>query len=172
MKRIITTIAALLLLHIAVVAQNIAGVTIDNLSMKRSGEYMTIKMDIDLHSLSVKADRATVITPMLVSTTDSIALEAMALYGRNRYYQYIRNNTPLVADGKGNNYRASEAPRAIDYSVVVPYQAWMDGAYLKVERKEYGCCHKLLARESIGIGLYKELVFSPLYVYVRPCPRK
>lgn len=172
MKRIITTIAALLLLHIAVVAQNITGVTIDNLSMKRSGEYMTIKMDIDLHSLSVKADRATVITPMLVSTTDSIALEAMALYGRNRYYQYIRNNTPLVADGKGNNYRASEAPRAIDYSVVVPYQAWMDGAYLKVERKEYGCCHKLLARESIGIGLYKELVFSPLYVYVRPLPEK
>ena len=168
MKRIITTISAILLLQIAVWAQNIAGVTIDNLNMKRSGEYMSIKMNIDLHLLRVKADRATVITPMIVSATDSVALEAVALYGRNRYYQYIRNNTPLVADGKGNNYRASDAPKTIDYSVVVPYQAWMDGAHLKVERREYGCCHKLLARESMGIGLYKEIIFTPQYIYVRP----
>ncbi len=165
MRRIITTIAALIILHTMVVAQNITGVTIDQLNMKRSGQFMTIKMNIGLESLKVRVDNATVIAPMLVGQTDSVALESLAIYGRNRYYQYIRNNTPLVAEGKGSNYRASEIPDTMTYQVIVPYQPWMDGACLKVERREYGCCHKLLNKESVGLGYYQELKFSPQFIF-------
>ena len=165
MRRIITTIAALIILHTMVVAQNITGVTIDRLNMKRSGQFMTIKMNIGLESLKVRVDNATVIAPMLVGQTDSVALESLAIYGRNRYYQYIRNNSPLVAEGKGGNYRASEVPDTMTYQVIVPYQPWMDGACLKVERREYGCCHKLLNKESVGLGYYQELKFAPKFIF-------
>lgn len=149
-------------------AQNVDGFKVDNLEMKRKGEYMGVKMNVDLSSLDVASNRAVLFTPVIVNGKDSLELSSVGVYGRSRYYYYVRNDKSIIADGGGKSFRASECPETMDYSVMVPYAKWMDGSHLFLHRSEYGCCNKVLGEQFAQLASYKERVFAPQYVYVRP----
>lgn len=110
MKRTIFFLSLLLgtspLLH----AQEIDGVTVGNLKMDWNGEYLVVEMDVELSRLEVEANRAVLLTPRLVNGADSADLPAVGIYGRRRYYYYVRNGASMLSGDGETSFKAAENP--------------------------------------------------------------
>ncbi len=145
------------------------GVSISDLKLERDGRYLSVDMLLDLKNLKVSRNRAVLLTPRLVNGKDSIDLPSIGIYGRQRYYFYVRNGKSLLTGNDEMTYRASEKPATIAYNKVIPYQKWMNGATLALYRCDYGCCNTLLAEQNGLLGRHAEREeFFPQLVYVRP----
>jgi len=144
------------------------GIAVNNWQITQSGRYLNIDMLLDLSDLNVEPNRAVLITPILSNGSESIKLKAVGIYGRTRYYQYLRSAGDNMISGNGEMiYKASERPDSIAYSQAIPYNEWMNGAVLRLERKEYGCCGKAetLAENTLGKHIGK---WFPELVYLTP----
>ena len=142
-------------------------VCVDRFEVARHGKYLTVEMAVDLSELRVKSNRAVVLTPRLVNGKDSLDLPSIGIYGRRRYYYYVRNGVSTISGKDEISRRASRKIKAVDYHNPVIYQEWMDGAELRFHRSDWGCCHTVLARYDGMLGQYEE-AFFPELVYIRP----
>ena len=167
MKRILFILLAMSALTVTVEAQSVDGAKVENLRMKRNDGFLAVNMDIDFSSLDVSSNSAVLFTPVIVNGEDSTELSSVGFYGRRRYYYYVRNDKSIIA-AEGKSYRASERPQELEYRVVIPYEKWMDGAYLLLQRSDYGCCNKVVGEQFSKLGIFKERLFSPKFRYVRP----
>lgn len=143
------------------------GVAVGDLDMAHSGDYMVVNMTLGLKKLDVDVNRAVLLTPRLVNGSDSLELPSVGIYGRRRYYFYIRNNESMLSGKKEKSFRASEKPENMAYHNIVPYSSWMNGARLMIHRSDYGCCNTLLAEYDGMLGRHAE-AFFPQLVYVHP----
>lgn len=143
------------------------GVSVENLRMERNGGYIAIDMLWDLSGLDVDDNRAVLLTPRLVNGNDSLDLQSVGVYGRRRYYFYVRNGESMLTGKNEKNYKVSEKPDTIEYHNMVPYTEWMNGSVLSLHRSDYGCCNTLLAEQNGMLGRHTE-TFFPQLVYVRP----
>ena len=173
MKRTIFILTALLGMGstLETVAQNAGeitpGVSVTKFSMDREGKYLAVDMELDIDSLEVESNRAVLLTPRLVNGTDSLDLPSVGIYGRRRYYYYLRNGMGSISGETETVYRASERPDMVEYGNLAEYRDWMDGATLKFHRSDWGCCHGLLAEYDGIIGRHHE-AFFPELVFVQP----
>lgn len=135
--------------------------------MEHSGNYLSLDMELDLSDLDVNSNRAVLLTPRLVNGNDSIELSSVGIYGRKRYYYYLRNGINVLTDNEASSYRSKERPESVTYSKVMPYSDWMDGATLKLYRCDYGCCQDILAEYEGLLGRHDE-AFFPELVFVQP----
>ena len=142
------------------------GVSVGDLNMERNGGYMVVDMTLDLKELDVDGNRAVLLTPRLVNGNDSLDLQSVGIYGRRRYYFYVRNGESMLA-GDEQSFKASEKPDDIAYHYIAPYAEWMNGARLSLHRSDYGCCSTLLAEQDGELGHHVE-AFFPELVYVCP----
>lgn len=142
-------------------------VSIDTFAIDRNGKYLTVEMNVNLEALKVDANRAVLLTPRLVNGEDSLSLSSIGIYGRQRYYYYIRNGINTITGDAEKSFRASDKPSHIDYDTNVPFEQWMDGAVLKLYRSDWGCCHKILAQYDGELGQYQE-AFFPELIFVQP----
>lgn len=153
------------------VAQNtkdiLPGVSVGNLNMNREGKYLTVEMDVDLAALDVDANRAVLLTPRLVNGADSLDLPAIGIYGRRRYYYYVRNGISTISGESEKSFRASDKPDNVAYSNLAEYSDWMNGATLKFHRSDWGCCQQILAEYEGIVGRHHE-AFFPELVFVQP----
>ena len=145
----------------------IPGVSIENFNMNREGKYLTVEMNLDLNKLNVDANRAVLLTPRLVNGTDSLDLPSVGIYGRRRYYYYVRNGIGSISGENETVYRVSDKPDNVAYNNLAEYEAWMDGATLKFHRSDWGCCHEILAEYEGIVGRHRE-AFFPELVFVQP----
>ena len=145
----------------------IPGVSIENFNMNREGKYLTVEMNLDLNKLNVDANRAVLLTPRLVNGTDSLDLPSVGIYGRRRYYYYVRNGIGSISGENETLYRVSDKPDNVAYNNLAEYEAWMDGATLKFHRSDWGCCHEILAEYEGIVGRHRE-AFFPELVFVQP----
>ncbi len=144
-------------------------VSVEGFKMERNGQYMAVDMTLRLSDLDVAGNRAVLLTPCFVHGKDSLALPSVGIYGRRRYYYYMRNDGRLLSGRAEEGYRARRKPDAVAYSKVFPYEEWMNGATLSLYRTEYGCCNTQLSEQNGLLGDYAEaFVFFPELVYVRP----
>lgn len=143
------------------------GVAVSDFKMERNGGYMAVDMMLDLSDLDIESNRAVLLTPRLVNGTDSLDLPAIGIYGRRRYYFYVRNGESMLSGSDEQSYKVSEKPDSLLYNKVMPYEEWMNGATLSLHRDDYGCCHTLLAEQSGMLGRHVE-AFFPSLVYVSP----
>lgn len=143
------------------------GVSIENLRMERNGGYIAIDMLWDLSGLDVDDNRAVLLTPRLVNGNDSLDLQSVGVYGRRRYYFYVRNGESMLSGKDEKSYKASEKPDTIEYRNMVPYAKWMNGSVLSLHRSDYGCCSTLLTEQNGRVGRHTE-VFFPELVYMHP----
>ncbi|RGN38256.1 DUF3868 domain-containing protein [Bacteroides oleiciplenus] len=143
------------------------GVFVENLGMECNGGYIAIDMLWDLSGLDVDDNRAVLLTPRLVNGNDSLDLKSVGVYGRRRYYFYVRNGESMLSGKDEKSYKASEKPDTIEYHNMVPYAEWMNGSMLSLHRSDYGCCNTLLAERNGMLGRHTE-TFFPELVYVRP----
>lgn len=145
----------------------IPGVSTENFNMNREGKYLTVEMNLDLNKLNVDANRAVLLTPRLVNGTDSLDLPSVGIYGRRRYYYYVRNGIGSISGENETVYRVSDKPDNVAYNNLAEYEAWMDGATLKFHRSDWGCCHEILAEYEGIVGRHRE-AFFPELVFVQP----
>lgn len=143
------------------------GISVENLRMGRNGGYIAVDMLWDLSGLDVDDNRAVLLTPRLVNGNDSLDLKSVGVYGRRRYYFYVRNGESMLSGKDEKSYKASEKPDTIEYHNMVPYAEWMNGSVLSLHRSDYGCCNTLLAERNGMLGRHTE-TFFPKLVYVRP----
>lgn len=173
MKRTIFILATLLGIGnvLKTVAQNTKditlGVSIKSFNINREGKYLTVKMNLDLNKLDVDANRAVLLTPRLVNGTDSLDLPAVGIYGRRRYYYYVRNGIGSISGESETIYRASSKPDSMAYNNLAEYEKWMDGAMLKFHRSDWGCCHEIVAEYEGILGRHRE-AFFPELIFVQP----
>ena len=155
----------------AVVAQDkkdiTPGVSVENFNMSREGKYLTVEMNLDINELDVDANRAVLLTPRLVNGADSIDLPSVGIYGRRRYYYYVRNGIGSISGSSETIYRASGKPNNVAYSNLAEYEDWMDGATLKFYRSDWGCCQEIVAEYEGILGRHRESFFPEL-IFVRP----
>ena len=153
------------------VAQNAGeitpGVSITKFKMDREGKYLAVDMELDIDSLDVESNRAVLLTPRLVNGTDSLDLPSVGIYGRRRYYYYLRNGMGSISGEDETVYRAADKPGNVEYGNLAEYRDWMNGATLKVHRSDWGCCHELLAEYDGIVGRHHE-AFFPELVFVQP----
>lgn len=170
MKKILYILIVLLGTGTVTRAQNrqtiVNGVSVGELTMEHDGGYMTVEMKLDLADLDVDGNRAVLLTPRLSNGSDSLNLPSVGIYGRRRYYFYMRNGESMLTGKDELSYMASEKPDVIAYHNILPYAAWMNGAVLSLHRSDYGCCNTLIAEEDGRLGRYA--IFSPNLLYVRP----
>ena len=143
------------------------GVSIENFNMNREGKYLTVEMNLDLNKLNVDANRAVLLTPRLVNGTDSLDLPSVGIYGRRRYYYYVRNGIGSISGENETVYRVSDKPNNVAYNNLAEYESWMDGATLKFRRSDWGCCHEILVEYEGIVGRHRE-AFFPELVFVQP----
>ena len=173
MKRTIFILATLLGMGnmSGVVAQNIEniipGVSIENFNMNRNGKYLTVEMELHLSALDVDANRAVLLTPRLVNGADSLDLPAIGIYGRRRYYYYIRNGISAISGESEKSFRVSKKPEQLEYNNPILYEDWMNGATLKFHRSDWGCCQEILAEYEGIVGRHRE-AFFPELIFVQP----
>ena len=176
MKKIVYILSALWGIVAAAEAQTapnmrkqdiVNGVSVENLRIEHNGRYISIDMLWNLSKLDVDNNRAVLLTPRLVNGNDSVDLQSVGIYGRQRYYFYVRNGESMLSDKNEKSYKHSEKPDTIEYHNMVSYAEWMNGSVLSLHRSDYGCCHTLLAEQNGMLGQYTE-TFFPELVYVRP----
>lgn len=175
MKKTLYILAILLGMSTATQAQNkktvVDGVSVSDFKMERNGAYMAVDMALGLEDLDVDGNRAVLLTPRLVNGSDSLDLPSIGIYGRRRYYFYVRNGESMLSSKDEKSFKASEMPDNIAYHHIVSYTDWMNGARLSLHRSDYGCCNTLLAEQEGDLGRYKE-AFFPTLVYVQPAAER
>lgn len=145
----------------------IPGVSIENFNMNRNGKYLTVEMEMDLAELDVNSNRAVLLTPRLVNGADSLDLPSIGIYGRRRYYYYVRNGISAISGESEKSFRASKKPGKLEYDNPIPYEEWMNGATLKFHRSDWGCCQEILAEYEGELGRHREMFFPEL-IFVQP----
>lgn len=145
----------------------IPGVSVDDFDISRNGKFLTVEMEVGLNKLDVNSNRAVLLTPRLVNGEDSVDLPSIGIYGRRRYYYYMRNGISTITGESEISFRESQRPSLLKYDSNVPYEDWMDGATLRLYRSDWGCCHKLLAEYEGDLGKHSETFFPPL-VFEQP----
>ena len=133
MKKLIV-IAALLASSVVVNAQEIK-----NLELKRQGDWMSVKMDLDMTGALPGANETVIITPELRHGRYAQALKPVGVYSRNQWYYYQRSGQSASGTDEFA-FRKSQVPGVLNYAAMVPYRTWMDGSKLYLVRDSKGCC--------------------------------
>ena len=148
--------------------KDIEGVSTHNATVKRDGSNVLIEMDLDLSSLKVKSTEAVLLTPYLVNGEDSLALPSVGVYGRQRYYYYLRKDKMISGEDETTITSGSNA-EVIPYHATTPYKDWMNNSRLVLGRGGYSCCEKhsgdqsseLLSRVLWGPDVPRLIYVSP-----------
>lgn len=162
MKRTILGIAAAAGFCLTATAQKttiVSDVSVDKLNTERSGSLMVVNMNIDMSALDVDANRAVLLTPRIVNGADSVELSSIGVYGRRRYYYYVRNGESMLSGKDETVYRASSRPDTMTYRCIVPYRDWMDNSTLALHRSDWGCCNSIVAEQDGLLGHHREAFF-------------
>ncbi len=136
-----------------------------------NGSRLDIAADIPLGTLAPASNQAVIITPILKNGGDSIALPSMGVFGRNRYYQYLRGASAEIAPEGTAAYRRGQAPEVCHYAQSVDYQPWMDGAQLVLATKTSGCCNRIDETQTDFLAEYHapvEEIWQPELIFLTP----
>lgn len=148
MKRLITLMAAFIAASYLCSAQtSFDGITLNDVELNRNENLMSVHMDVDFTEFDVSTNTAVLYTPVLTTRQDTAYFPSVGIYGRNRYYYYVRNDRQLADSTAETSFNEKDLPDYLPYFASVPYLKWMPGAELKMEKKTFGCCGKLISTE-------------------------
>lgn len=161
-KNILT--AAALLVAISVQGDNNGVVRLNDATMTRNGDLMTVSSVIDLSGLKVKSSGATVLVPMIVNGADTLRLPTVGVYGRTSWYTSERNGR-MPLGGEGRTFRYSRGMAPIEYVQSVDYAEWMNGSDFVIERVDYGCAGCDRGHIVSELARYKNVEYRPTLIY-------
>ena len=145
----------------------IDGTRVSDVSIRREGSELIVRLTLDLKDIQVPSNRAVLLTPQLSDSTHLEDMQSVGIYGRRRYYYYMRNDAMLSADEY--SYLASRRPATITYDAILPYENWMNGATLLLNRTDYGCCSTAIDAETgVLTDYFDRSSYVPRLIYVAP----
>lgn len=161
MRRIIT-LALLLAASVTVMQAQKA----QNVVLEKDGNFLYVKMDLDLQSAKPHANEVVVVVPQVKNGSWQKDLHPLGLYSRNMWYNYVRSGKTASGKTSEIQYRGS-APATVEYETRIPYESWMNGASLFLTKRLQGCCGKEKYKtENIWLAMYEEPVVEPPVVVV------
>ena len=166
MKRYL--IIGMTLMAAAASAQDPSGLEVRSATMQRQADRMTVHIDMNLADFPLEGDRVTVFTPVIAGERDTLRLHPVGLYGRTRWYQYLRSGDGPAGGADETAIRWSERPDMLDYSEEVPWSEWMNGSQLMLLRQDYGCCRTPGADGRDLLAEYREVYYTPVFRYASP----
>lgn len=145
----------------------LGGVRADKVKVARDGSQVVVDFEVNLEDLKVRNTRAVLLTPYLVNGGDSLALPSIGIYGRQRYYYYLRKDDGSMISGSDEtSLRAGETAGVLPYHASAAYQDWMNDSRLVLARNEYSCCGNRvpdgrteLASRALWVPATPELVY-------------
>ena len=146
-------------------------INITNASLWQQGESLYISMQMDMRNLKVGNDRTLTLTPVLAGPDNNVVLPEIVINGRRRQKAYLRAMTLDKATNMEIPYNTQEV---LNYTQVIPYEPWMENAYLNLEEDLCGCGghQEVLTQEMILNGVSTEAkrlaALQPIPSYIQP----
>ena len=173
MKKILIYSVLCLIAALPVSAQKFYkdAINITNASLWQQGESLYINMQMDMRNLKVSNDRTLTLTPVLTGTDNNVVLPEIVINGRRRQKAYLRAMTLDKATNMEIPYNTQEV---LNYTQVIPYEPWMENAYLNLEEDLCGCGghQEVLTQEMIMNGVSTETkrlaALQPVPSYIQP----
>lgn len=148
-------------------AQKSGDISAEGVRVSKDGSLVKVSMDIDLSRMSVKSSRAVLLTPWLVNGGDSLELPSVGVYGRQRYYYYLRRGKGMISGKDELTLRSKKLPSdVVPYSTKTDYLPWMSGCSLVIVAKRYGCCEKV--EDLVSAPLVEDAMYIPPFHYICP----
>lgn len=135
--------------------------------MEHNGKFLNIEMVINLEDLRIESNRSISLNIKLENGDNSLNLPSFGIYGRNRYYNLLRNGNGSIGREGMTIIQAAKKPSIINYRETVIYEDWMDGAICYIKRSDNGCCDKIYSEYNDSLGRHLE-DFQPELVFVQP----
>ena len=151
-------------------SQEIPEVRIKDLTLELNDDKnLNVDMDIDLSQLNVKTTQVVVLTPCIVKGGDTLKLNSIGVYGRNRRVFYQRNESEKPTGAKDIELKPSNTQDVVNYNTTVKFVDWMDGCQLKLLRTDFGCCgQSALVSQAELVERFPLERFIPELIYIRP----
>lgn len=173
MKKILIYSVLCLIAALPVSAQKFYkdAINITNASLWQQGESLYINMQMDMRNLKVSNDRTLTLTPVLTGTDNNVVLPEIVINGRRRQKAYLR---AMVLDKATNMEIPYNTQEVLNYTQVIPYEPWMENAYLNLEEDLCGCGghQEVLTQEMIMNGVSTETkrlaALQPVPSYIQP----
>lgn len=150
------------------VEQVVEGMTIYDVAIDHEDDMLYVEMRLLLAERHLKNHYAVIYTPILHNDGRSVELPSVGVYGRQHYYVDARQKHRVDIVPEEWRLRHRDLPAEVSYYAAIPYQAWMNGSMLRVEAVLYGCRDRVEVLGEVVVGEYRECLFSPVYVDVKP----
>lgn len=124
-----------------------------------------------MRNLKVSNDRTLTLTPVLTGPDNNVVLPEIVINGRRRQKAYLRAIALDKATTMEIPYNTQEV---LNYTQVIPYEPWMENAYLNLEEDLCGCGghQEVLTQEMITNGVSTETkrlaALQPVPSYIQP----
>ncbi|MCM1606952.1 DUF3868 domain-containing protein [Bacteroides ovatus] len=142
---------------------------------KISDDKVEVSFSMDCSTLRLPSRRQLVITPLIISRSesDTLALPSVCIAGRNRYRMNKRKErlygkeygkAPVAGEGQEMIRFNRKRDMLLEYNETVPAQEWMSGARVEIFRELQGCagCGEALGNAPVAeLPLFKEEVERP-----------
>ena len=173
MKKILIYSVLCLIAALPVSAQKFYkdAINITNASLWQQGESLYINMQMDMRNLKVSNDRTLTLTPVLTGPDNNVVLPEIVINGRRRQKAYLR---AMALDKATNMEIPYNTQEVLNYTQVIPYEPWMENAYLNLEEDLCGCGghQEVLTQEMIMNGVSTETkrlaALQPVPSYIQP----
>ena len=154
---------------------------------KISDDKVEVSFSMDCSTLRLPSRRQMVITPLIISRSesDTLALPSVCIAGRNRYRMNKRKErlygkeygkAPVAGEGQEMIRFNRKRDMLLEYNETVPAQEWMSGARVEIFRELQGCagCGEALGNAPVAeLPLFKEEVERPnLHIMVAQAEEK
>ncbi len=158
MKRILLALS--ILLPLSALAQT------QSACLKRVGDEMKVKADIQLTQQMLKGAKTFVLTPQITDGENVVKLSPVGMYSKDKFYP----NLSAYGVAEKAAYSKKDLPTVVTVEESVPYDKWMDGARLELVHEYEGCCGDSGVEEVEEIAKYVEkcIEFTPAFRTMDP----
>lgn len=144
---------------------------VSNVKIEREGSQLNIKMDVNVTPIGIKSNEELQLTPRLTANTQYLDLPSIVVSGRKSMIYRKRN--PEYFEGENTQTiikKDKKSAQVINYTTIIPFEGWMNGADLVVVENACGCSTTVLASNEHQLDrfLLPPTVLKPLLSYIEP----
>ncbi len=156
MKRILLALS--ILLPLSALAQT------QSACLKRVGDEMKVKADIQLTQKMLKDAKTYVLTPQITDGKNVVKLSPIGMCSKDKFYPNLKAYGFEGKEGE-NVYTKKDLPTVVSINETVPYEKWMDGSRLELVGAYEGCCGDSGEEDADENAGYKEkcIEFEPAF---------
>lgn len=139
---------------------------VDAIKVNRVADELVVALDIDPRSVNPGRDKEVTFSPVVraAESGDTLALPAIKIAGRNRYYTHLRNNDLP----EGTKVYSAGSRETIKYRAEVPFEPWMNRCQIDMKQAVANCCETPAAGPETPLARldYMRPAYDPSFRFV------